>query len=254
MTTIEGTNEIYYKYNRNRASSGRKDIVSHDFDTQLVYRNSIERFLRRTGIVYCTLVKFIFLDEEKIRKKKLKQNKENVMAELGKKIACESENAAILSVLQRSGASVLDVVHFVRIRIDHFCVHRRLDKKNQMCHRFISIQDFEFLSISRLIVAFVQNLLIRHSSWLLFAGFIRWSVSMMNFFFFATMMIYLSFFFFLFPVFTLCQSDASILTNNSVCFERLSRDLYGHSGRQETVLQNSFFEIRRLHCSSRLVR
>lgn len=134
--------------------------------------------------------------KKKYEKKKLKQNKENVMAELGKKIACESEKAAILSVLQRSGASVLDVVHFVRIRIDHFCVHRRLDKKNQMCCRFISIQDFEFLSISRLIVAFVQNLLTRHSSWLLFAGFIRWSVSMMNFFFFATMMIYLSFFFF----------------------------------------------------------
>lgn len=78
MTTIEGTNEIYYKYNRNRASSDMKDIVSHDFDTQLVYRNSIERFLRRTGIVYCTLVKFIFLDEEKIRKKnETKQRERN---------------------------------------------------------------------------------------------------------------------------------------------------------------------------------
>lgn len=57
---------------------------------------------------------------------------------------------------------------------------------------------------------------------------------MMNFFF-GTMMIYLFLFFFLFTVFTLCQSDAFILTNNSVSFERLSRDLYGQSGRQGTV-------------------
>lgn len=78
MTTIEGTNEIYYKYNRNRASSGMKDIVSHDFDTQLVYRNSIERFLWRTGIVYCTLVNLYFWMKKKYEKKnETKQRERN---------------------------------------------------------------------------------------------------------------------------------------------------------------------------------
>ena len=37
---------------------------------------------------------------------------------------------AILSVLQWSRASVLDVVHFVRIRIDHFCIHSRFRQNN----------------------------------------------------------------------------------------------------------------------------
>lgn len=111
---------------------GKTRNVSYDVDTRrklLVYRNSFERFLRRTGIVKY-ISKFIFLDEEKKEKIKTKkrsktkrtQRRPNDRPNLGAKKIARARAAISVDSPMVEDFDFLDVVHFVRIRTDHFCV------------------------------------------------------------------------------------------------------------------------------------